>query len=104
MYADNMTGSMKEAVGEVVRRRKYQEDYNKTHKITPQAIVKPMRERLIEKIEEEVGKEVFEIKDIPEGDRQRLMEYLEAQMKAASDILDFETAAKLRDQIKELNV
>lgn len=103
MYADKVTGSMKEAIEEVERRRKYQEDYNKNHGITPRAIVKPMRDRLIEKIEEAVGKEVFEIKDIPENDRKRILAYLEEQMKAAAEILDFETAAKLRDQIKELD-
>jgi len=55
MYADNMTGSMKSAIGEVQRRRKVQAEYNKKHGITPRSITKPMRERLIEKIEEETG-------------------------------------------------
>ncbi len=104
MYADNMTGSMKQAIEEVERRRKYQEEYNKKHGITPKPIVKAMRERLIEKIEEETGEKVMEIADIPEGDRKRIVKHLEEQMKLAAEALDFETAAKLRDQIKELSL
>ena len=62
MYADNMTKSMKAAIDEVDRRRKYQEDYNKKHSITPKSIEKALRERLIEKVEEleeSLGKKDF---------------------------------------------
>lgn len=104
MYADNMTGSMKQAIEEVERRRKYQAEYNKKHGITPMPIVKAMRERLIEKIEEETGEKILEIADIPVSDRKKIVKHLEEQMKLAADMLDFETAAKLRDQIKELTL
>ncbi|MFH0936823.1 MAG: excinuclease ABC subunit UvrB [Candidatus Daviesbacteria bacterium] len=104
LYADNMTGSIKAAIEEVERRRKLQDEYNKKHGITPRGITKPLRERLIEKVEEELGKEVFEIKDIPEHDRKRIIGRLEEQMKLAAESLDFEQAAKLRDQIKELTL
>ncbi len=103
MYADRVTGSMKEAIEEVERRRQYQDDYNKAHNITPKAIIKPLRERLIEKVEEAKGEEVLNIDDIPVRDRQKIIKNLEEQMKIAAEALDFELAAKLRDQIKELN-
>ena len=104
MYADNMTGSMKSAIGEVQRRRKVQAEYNKKHGITPRSITKPMRERLIEKIEEETGEQVLTVEDIPVNERERIIKNLEEQMKLAAEGLDFELAAKLRDQIKELNI
>ena len=104
MYADTITGSMEAAIDEVKRRREYQEEFNKKHGITPKPIVKALRDRLIEKIEEETGKKVMEIDDIPENDRKRILGLLEEQMKQAASELDFESAAKLRDQIKELSI
>ncbi len=104
MYADTETRSMKAAIDEVTRRRKYQEDFNKKHKITPKAIIKPMRDRLIEKIETESGEKVLTIDDIPPSERVRMVKRLEEQMHDAAQALDFELAAKLRDQIKELSI
>ena len=107
MYADTMTKSMKAAIDEVDRRRKYQVEYNKEHNITPKSIEKALRERLIEKVEEleeQLGKKDLTVEDIPVKERQKMIGNLEEQMKQAAELLDFETAAKLRDQIKELNV
>ncbi len=107
MYADNITGSMKQAIDEVDRRRKYQADYNKKHNITPKSIEKALRERLIEKVEEleeELGKKDLTVADIPAKEREKMIKNLEAQMKQAAELWDFEEAAKLRDQIKELSV
>ncbi len=107
MYADTVTKSMKAAIDEVDRRREYQVEYNKKHKITPRSIEKALRERLIEKVEEleeELGKKDFTIDDIPQKERAKMVKNLEAQMKQAAEILDFETAARIRDQIKELNI
>ena len=106
MYADTMTKSMKAATSEVYRRRKYQETYNKKHNITPKSILKPMRDRLIEKMEEleqDSGKKILTVEDIPVKERAKMVKLLEVQMQEAASILDFEEAAKLRDQIKELN-
>lgn len=103
MYADVITGSMAAAIDEVTRRRKTQDEYNKKHGIKPKNIVKGMRDRLIEKIEEEIGEKVMKLEDIPENDRKKIVSELEEQMKQAAEALDFETAAKLRDQIKELS-
>lgn len=105
MYADTITKSMKAAIDEVDRRRIYQEEYNKKHKITPQSIMKPLRDRLIEEMEEteeEIGKKILTVDDIPVSEREKMVKLLEQQMKKAAELLDFETAARLRDQIKEL--
>ena len=103
MYADNVTGSMKSAIEEVERRREYQLEYNKLNKIKPKSIQKGLRERLIEKTEEELGHELKSVMEIPESERKRIIRELEEQMKSAAEILDFESAARIRDQIKELN-
>ena len=97
---------MKAAMEEVERRRKYQAEYNKKHRITPRSIEKALRERLIEKVEEleeDLGKKDLTIDDIPVAERKKMVRNLEAQMKQAAELLDFEEAAKLRDQIRELD-
>lgn len=104
MYADNLTRSMKAAIEEVERRREYQLEYNKKHNITPRSIDKALRERLIEKVEElEEDKNILTVDDIPERDKAEMIKLLEMQMKQAAELLDFETAARIRDQIKELS-
>ncbi len=107
MYADTITGSMKFAIDEVERRRGYQLEYNKKHHITPRNIEKGVRDRLIEKVEEiegELGEQILTVNQIPAKERDKMTKILEARMKEAVEILDFETAAKLRDQIKELKI
>ena len=79
-----------------------QEEYNKKHDITPKSIVKPMRDRLLEKIEEEVGHEIQSLGDIPQSEKKRLVKELTERMNESATNLDFEQAAKYRDQIKEL--
>lgn len=104
MYADKITKSMKAAIDEVDRRRKYQISYNKKHNITPRNIEKALRDRLIEKVEEldqKAGKELS-VDQIPMNERQKMIKILENQMNQAAAILDFEEAARIRDQIKEL--
>jgi excinuclease ABC subunit B len=107
MYADNITGSMKEAIAEVQRRREIQEKFNKDHNITPTTIIKSIRARLVEEQEEEQKSAEFlmhlQEKDVLMPDeKQHLIKELRAQMQQAAKELDFETAAILRDQIKLL--
>ncbi len=107
MYADIVTKSMQAALDEVKRRREYQIEYNKKHNITPRSIEKALRERLIEKVEEleeQLGRKDLSVEDIPVKERKKMVENLEAQMKEAAELLDFEEAARLRDQIKELSI
>lgn len=106
MYADTVTGSMKAAIDEVKRRIKFQAKYNEKHNITPRSIEKALRKRLIEKVEEldeRAGKELS-IDDIPVKERDKMVKLLEQQMKEAAELLDFEEAARIRDQIKELRI
>ena len=112
LYADIVTGSMQRAIEEVERRRQVQLDYNKKHKISPQTIEKPIREKLVdrEKIYEE-KKQIFKDSVIESSlarakkgsllpeDKQKLILVLTREMKDAARILDFEKAAILRDQI-----
>ncbi len=107
MYADNVTKSMQAAIDEVERRRIIQENYNKKHNITPKSITKPFRDRLIEKVKElevKTGKKDLTIDDIPISERKKMIKNLETQMKLSAENLDFEEAAKLRDQIRELSI
>ncbi|MDP3758427.1 MAG: UvrB/UvrC motif-containing protein, partial [Candidatus Daviesbacteria bacterium] len=92
---------------EVERRREYQAEYNKKHHITPRNIEKALRERLIEKVEEleeTLGKKDLTVADIPASERAKMIKNLEAQMREAAELWDFEEAAKIRDQIKELTI
>jgi excinuclease ABC subunit B len=104
MYADNMTDSMRHAIGETDRRRALQETYNREHGITPASIVKSIDEVLNSIYERDyvtVGRdEQDEFKTHAELDAH--ITALQAQMKAAAANLEFEKAATLRDRIKQL--
>ncbi len=115
MYADGMTGSMQAAIDEIGRRRQIQADYNRQHHITPQSIAKPIREKLIDRQQKEDQQIVLDevvrmsVKRAQEGtlladDRAKLVKFLKRQMKEAAQNLEFEKAAMLRDQIKELSI
>jgi excinuclease ABC subunit B len=109
MYADKITGSMQRAIDEVKRRRDAQIAYNNEHGITPESIHKPIRERIMEKTLDESDSVIKEL-NVPEyefktmsGKMQKaFIKTLENKMKMAAEILDFETAAEIRDRIKEL--
>ena len=104
MYADEITDSMRMAIGETERRRTIQEAYNQEHGITPQTIQKAVRELIsISKAVDETPKE-FE-KD-PESmsakELEKLIGQVQKKMKAAAAELNFEEAARLRDQMVTL--
>ena len=102
MYADRSTGSMQRAIEETDRRRQRQIRYNEEHSITPDSIKKAIRDRLIEFPNED--KQTLKIDDIPPDERRRVIDALRTNMRLAADALDFEKAAGLRDQIKELQI
>ena len=97
MYADTITGSMKEAIEETNRRRQIQMDYNKKHSITPASIVKAVKEKPAT-IKDEARK--FNLKKV-ESFEELIIE-LETQMKIAAENLDFEKAIEIRDEIRKL--
>ena len=107
LYADNITGSMREAIAEVDRRRGVQLSYNKKYKISPKSIEKEIREKLVAK-EEEKEKTIdlllnLDKKEVLLADeKEMLVRKLGTEMKKAALELDFETAVLLRDKIREI--
>ena len=98
MYADVVTGSMERAVAETERRREIQMKYNKEHGIIPQTIRKDIRD-VIEITSKEDNKKD---KRMSASQKKKLIEKLTAEMKQAAEILDFEQALYLRDEIEKL--
>ena len=102
LYADVLTGSMKKALSETVRRRNIQLAYNKEHNITPETIKKEIRRSLQEVVKaRKIAQEALSFTD-QEYDRTEMITQIEKEMLDAAQALDFERAAFLRDQLKEL--
>ena len=103
LYADRITESMKRAIEETNRRRQIQERYNQEHGITPKSIVKPIKELLaIEeldyvKLPTKLPKGISSEEDLIER-----INKLEKEMWECAKRWEFEKAAKLRDEIKQL--
>ncbi|MCC9274131.1 MAG: excinuclease ABC subunit UvrB [Enterococcus aquimarinus] len=106
MYADKMTDSMEKAIAETARRRGIQEAYNEKHGITPTTIIKDIRKLItISKVAEvDEGYLTKSYKDLTKQEKELLIVKLEQEMREAAKVLDFETAATLRDTILELKV
>jgi excinuclease ABC subunit B len=106
MYADAVTGSMRDALAETERRRVVQAEYNREHGITPESIKKSIRELL-----ETVPERDYYTVEVPKQTEPRWesaaalaahVAELEGAMREAAKRLDFERAAELRDRIKAL--
>ncbi|MDO5044846.1 MAG: excinuclease ABC subunit UvrB [Coriobacteriia bacterium] len=111
MYADKETDSLRFAVEETRRRREIQEAYNKEHGITPQTVIKAINDisdfiHLTDEDHREDKATIValarEIRDAGKDEAFRILESLEEEMKLASERLDFEEAARLRDQVVQL--
>ncbi len=106
LYADTMTDSMRQAMGETSRRRAKQEAYNREHHITPLSIVKSLDMSLARIIEADylpIPADDAAIGDISsEAQLQQAIVQLESQMRAAAKNFEFERAAGLRDRIRSL--
>ncbi len=105
LYADVVTGSLERAIGETNRRREIQLSYNRKHGITPATIVKGVRD-ITDQIRSEREKAVAEelALDLAAagGNKRALIREKERRMVEAVKVLDFETAAILRDEIAKL--
>ena len=99
MYADELTDSMEKAISETNRRRKIQEEYNKEHGITPKTIQKSVRDSIRASIIEEAEIKYNIGKD--ESVQDVINKLTDEMLKCAAN-MEFERAAELRDQIKEL--
>ena len=110
MYADNITDSMRIALDETARRRAIQEAYNEEHGIEPKTIRKAISSIVDSLAGAEDGESVQsaaqslaeEVAELGKEEVMRLLATLEEQMATASEKLDFESAARLRDQIVSL--
>ena len=100
IYADVITGSIRNAVRETERRRKIQLAYNRKHGITPRTIEKAIRD-ILPNVEDVLK---LEMKPVPRSGKNlvALIKDKEREMKAAANDLNFELAALLRDEIRAL--
>lgn len=114
LYADRVTDSIKKAMDETSRRRAIQEKYNLDNNITPSSIKKKIKEGLGELFD---GNPALRLKEIEKNEKklfekfssqpekiQKEINKLKKQMKSFSDQLEFEEAAKVRDEIKRLQI
>ncbi|QOF81968.1 excinuclease ABC subunit UvrB [Variovorax sp. 38R] len=106
LYADRMTESMKKAIGETERRRTRQIAHNEANGITPRSIVKQVRDLIDGVYSEKTGKEMAKldlerakVEDMSEKDIAREIKRLEKQMLEHARNLEFEKAARVRDQL-----
>ncbi|MDM0020426.1 excinuclease ABC subunit UvrB [Variovorax saccharolyticus] len=109
LYADRMTDSMKKAIDETERRRARQIAHNEAHGITPRSILKEVRDLIDGVYSEKSGKEAAKrelerakVEDMSEKDVAREIKRLEKLMLEHARNLEFEKAARVRDQLAEL--
>ncbi len=102
MYADKLTDSINRAITETERRRQIQEEYNRLHGITPKTIKKKIAESMSVNLSDKKKKENYDVSKLPKDELNRFIRDLEKKMDLAAKNLEFEAAAKLRDQIKEI--
>ena len=104
MYADTITDSMRNAIGETDRRRAIQKQYNEEHEITPQSVKKSVRDLI--SISKKVAAEELHLEKDPESmsrkELEKLIKDITKQMKKAAAELNFEAAVELRDKLVEL--
>ncbi|MDX9970590.1 MAG: excinuclease ABC subunit UvrB [Candidatus Gracilibacteria bacterium] len=105
MYADKVTDAMEKAISETKRRREKQEAYNLANGITPETIKKAVRDISHfggSKKTKNEGRTKIDFKKIPKDEVKRLIETLEKKMDFASENMEFEKAAELRDEIESI--
>lgn len=103
MYADRITESMQRAIDETNRRREVQDHFNKEHGIVPKTVYKEQRQLIkLTKVAEEDETGSYGTKSLKKQSKkelQLLARTLEKQMQEAAKVLDFESAAELRDRL-----
>lgn len=100
LYADEETAAMQKAIAETRRRREKQLAYNQEHHITPYSVSKPIRERIIPK--KESDQDHADTAGLTPGDARNFIAKLERQMRQYARVLEFEKAARTRDQIEKV--
>ncbi|MEZ4104321.1 MAG: excinuclease ABC subunit UvrB [Candidatus Paceibacterota bacterium] len=105
LYADEITPSLRTAIDETERRRKKQLDYNKKHNITPKTVsreIKSIADQLRTEHEKTVDNLLKIDMELFTKNPKKMLKDKRKQMEEAVEVLDFETAAILRDEIKIL--
>ncbi|WP_180683267.1 excinuclease ABC subunit UvrB [Tepidicella baoligensis] len=112
LYADRITDSMKQAIGETERRRAKQIAFNEAHGITPRGVVKRIKDLIDGVYSEKAGEEarqlelarqhLAEVEEMSEKDLAKEIKRLEKQMLEHARHLEFEQAARVRDQLARL--
>ncbi len=101
MYADTITPSMRACIDETERRRAKQIAYNKAHGIVPKTIIKSVRDLIEISAAPESGPKAKGVK-MTERERKERIQELESKMRKAAQMLEYEIAAQLRDEIIRL--
>jgi excinuclease ABC subunit B len=108
MYADKITDSITKAVGETKRRREIQDKHNKKYDINPETIKKEITD-ILEIVERNrpskddiLFRSNLNLKNASKDDLFKISKDIEKEMKVAADLLEFEVAARLRDELKEI--
>ncbi|MGE0738815.1 excinuclease ABC subunit UvrB [Sulfurimonas sp.] len=102
LYANKITGSMQKAIDVTDARRKMQDEFNKTHNITPTTTIRKLDENL--KVEDygAIYQKNKKIDKMPASEKKALVTQLSLKMKEAARELNFEEAARLRDEIAKI--
>ncbi|MDD3475742.1 MAG: excinuclease ABC subunit UvrB [Sulfurimonas sp.] len=102
LYANKVTGSMQRAIDKTNARREMQDEYNKTHGITPTTTIRKLDENL--KVEEygDIYQKNKKMDKMPASERKAMVTQLSLKMKEAARELNFEEAARLRDEIVKI--
>jgi excinuclease ABC subunit B len=105
MYANRITKAMEKALSETERRRKIQIEYNTKHGITPQSIIKAVKDIAMNRDKNDhKGEKHIDPSKVPREELGRFIEELENQMDMASQNMEFEKAAEIRDEIEDIKV
>jgi len=102
MYAKKITESMKTTIETTQARRLKQMDYNKAHHITPKTTIRELDTNLRVEDAGDLYNRQSKLEKMPKAERQKLMNELKAKMLAAAKNLEFEEAARLRDEIAKI--
>jgi len=102
LYANKMTGSMQRAIDKTNARREKQEAYNKAHGIIPQTTKRKLDENLKNDDDGALYSKRKKVEKLPKAERKKLLDELNRKMKEAAKALEFEEAARLRDEIMKI--
>jgi excinuclease ABC subunit B len=102
MYANRITNAMKFTIDTTLERRAKQEAHNKEHGITPRTTIRELDANLKQEEHGELYSKAEKLDKMPKSERQKIVAELKAKMLAAAKNLEFEEAARLRDQISKI--